>query len=151
MFTYMPRLHTRIRPHCAQYLVLFIMRKMGVLQLGLQLTKWVAMIICNSFYFYTHESYRTSCMSCKIHNSPYKQSHSNSTHLQFCCNSSFSTIMLFPYDYNHNVMLISFFTHSSKLNMRHYEDFLMIFKINIDIHNPLWLSILDGFRLWHVA
>jgi hypothetical protein len=72
------------------------------------------------------------------------------TQLQFCHNNSFSTIMQLPNDYNHNVMLMSFFFHPSKCNMWHYEDFLWFFK-NIDIHCPLWLFILDGLGLWHVT
>ncbi len=45
------------------------------------------------------------------------------TQLQFCCNNSFSTTMKFPYDYKHNVKLMSFFIHSSKFNMWHYKIF----------------------------
>ncbi len=45
--------------------------------------------------------------------------------LQLCHNNSFSTTMRLPYDYNHNVMLTSFFIHPSKFNMWHYEDFLV--------------------------
>jgi len=70
--------------------------------------------------------------------------------LQLCHNNSFSTTMQFPYDYNHNVMLTSFFIHPSKFNTWHYEDFLW-FKKNIDIRLPLRLFILDGLRLWHLA
>jgi hypothetical protein len=44
--------------------------------------------------------------------------------LQLCHNNSFSTTMQLPYDYNHNVILMSFFIHQSKFNMWHYEDFL---------------------------
>jgi len=72
------------------------------------------------------------------------------TQLQLCQKNSFSTIMQFPYDYNHNVMLMSFFIHPSKFNTWHYEDFLWFFW-NIDIHCPLWLFVLDGLGLWHVA
>jgi hypothetical protein len=38
------------------------------------------------------------------------------TKLQFYHNNFFSTTMQLPYDYNHNVMLISFFINSSKFN-----------------------------------
>jgi hypothetical protein len=72
------------------------------------------------------------------------------TQLQLCCNNSFSTTMQFPYDYIHNVMLTSFFIHPSKLNMWHYEDFSWFFW-NIEIHYPLWLFVLDGLGLWHMA
>jgi hypothetical protein len=72
------------------------------------------------------------------------------TQLQLCCNNSFSTTMQLPCDYNHNVMLTSFFIHTSKFNMWHYEDFLWFFW-NIDIHCPLWLFVLDGLGLWHMA
>jgi hypothetical protein len=55
--------------------------------------------------------------------------------LQSYHNNSFSTTMQLPYNYNRNVMIIPFFIHSSKFNMWHYEDFLVIFlKI-------LWLFI----------
>jgi hypothetical protein len=40
----------------------------------------------------------------------------------------FSTTMQLPYGYNHNVMLMSFFIHSSKFNIWHYEDFFVILK-----------------------
>jgi hypothetical protein len=71
--------------------------------------------------------------------------------LQLYCNNSFSTIMQLPYNYNHDVMLTSFFIHSSKCNMWHYEIFLMGFFWDIGIHHPLWLFILNGLKLWHVA
>ncbi len=73
----------------------------------------------------------------------------NTTQLQLCCNS-FSTTMQLPYDYNHNVMLISFFIHPSKFNTWHYEVFSWFFW-NIDIHCPLWLFVLDGIGLWNMA
>jgi hypothetical protein len=72
------------------------------------------------------------------------------TQLQLCCNNSFSITIQLPYDYIHNVMLTSLFIHPSKFNMWHYEDFLWFFW-NIDIHCPLWLFVLDGLGLWHVA
>jgi hypothetical protein len=43
------------------------------------------------------------------------------TQLQLCCNNFFSTTMQFPYDYNHNVMFMSFFFHPSNFNTWHYE------------------------------
>jgi hypothetical protein len=52
--------------------------------------------------------------------------HLITTQLQLCRNNPFSTIMQFPYDWNHNVMWTSFFIHSSKFNTLHYEDFLAI-------------------------
>jgi hypothetical protein len=40
------------------------------------------------------------------------------------CRNSFSTIkQLPPYDYNHNVMSMSFFIHSSNFNMWHMKIF----------------------------
>jgi len=59
--------------------------------------------------------------------------------------------MQISYDYNYNVMLTSFFIHSSKFNTWHYEDFMVNFQKSIDIHGPLWLFTFDGFKLWHVA
>jgi hypothetical protein len=106
------------------------------------------MIIYNSLYFYTHECYQTSCMSCKRCNSLYILDH---TLVQLYRNNFFSTTMQFPYDYNHNVMFTSFFIHSSKFNTWHYEKNLVIFFWNIDIHHPLWFCILGGFTLWHMA
>jgi hypothetical protein len=38
-------------------------------------------------------------------------------------NNFFSTTMQLPYDYNHNVKLMSFFIHPSKFNTWQYEDF----------------------------
>jgi hypothetical protein len=59
------------------------------------------------------------------------------TQLQFC-HISFSTTMQLPYDYNYNVLMMSLYIHSSKFNMSHYEDFLVIF---------FWMIIgLDEFR-----
>ncbi len=72
------------------------------------------------------------------------------TQLWVCRNNSCSTTMQPPYEYNHNVMLMSFFIHPSNFNTWHYEDFLRFFW-NIDIHHPLWLFLLNGFGLWHVA
>jgi len=46
--------------------------------------------------------------------------------LHLCRNNCFSTTIQLPYDYNHNVMLTSFFIHSSKYNTWQYEDFLVI-------------------------
>ncbi len=72
------------------------------------------------------------------------------TQLQLCLNNSFSTIMQLPYDYNYNVMLMSFFIHPSKFNMWNYENILWFFW-NIDIHHPLCLSfkmVLD-YDTWH--
>jgi hypothetical protein len=72
------------------------------------------------------------------------------SYTMLCRNNSFSTTMQLPYDYNHNVMLMSFFIHPSKFNKWCYEVFSWFFW-NIDIHCPLWLFILDGLGLWHVA
>jgi hypothetical protein len=82
----------------------------------------------------------------------YNATHYNSitTQLQLCHNNSFSTIMQFPYDYNDNVMLTSFFIHPWKFNTWHYEDFSWFFK-NINIHHPLWLFVLNGLGLSHMT
>ncbi len=88
------------------------------------------------------ECYWTSCMNCKNYNSLYIWCDS----LQLDCNNYFSTTM----QLSHNVMLMSFFIHSSKFNTWHYEDFWVTFW-NIDIYYPLWLFILDDFKLWHMA
>jgi hypothetical protein len=45
------------------------------------------------------------------------------TELELYCNNSFSTTMEFRYDYNHKIMLTSFFIHSSKFDMWHFEKF----------------------------
>jgi hypothetical protein len=58
-------------------------------------------------------------------------------HLQLYRNNSFSTTMQLPYDYNHNVMLMSLSIHTAKSNTWHYEDFWVNFLKNIDIHHPL--------------
>jgi hypothetical protein len=92
------------------------------------------------------ECYWTRCKSCKNCNSPYI--HCNS--LQLSHNNSFSTTMQFPHDYNHNVMLRSFFIHPSKFNIWHYEKNLWFFW-NIDVHCPLWLFVLNNLGLWHMA
>jgi hypothetical protein len=53
--------------------------------------------------------------------------------LQLYHNNFFSTTMQLPYDYIHNVMLLSFFIHPSKFNMWHYEDLSWFLKISISI------------------
>jgi hypothetical protein len=50
-----------------------IMRKKGVLQFSFR----IVMTICNSLYFYTHECYWTTCISCIMFNSPYIWSYIN--------------------------------------------------------------------------
>jgi len=52
---------------CCWIQILIIMRKYRVLQLGLQLGYLVAMDICNSWYLYNLECYRTSCNNCSRH------------------------------------------------------------------------------------
>ncbi len=120
--------------------------KKGVLQLALQLNFWVASNTCNSLYLYVVNAIGQVARVASI------ATHRiyDATQLQLCCNNSFSTTMQLPYDYNHNVMLISFFIHPSKFNTWHYEDLLWFFW-NTDIHHPLWLFILDDFGLWEMA
>jgi hypothetical protein len=96
--------------------------------------------ICNSPYLYAMSVIRRVAYMVQL----------ISTQLQFCRNNFFSTTMQLPCDYNHNVMLTSFFIHPSNFNTWHYEKFSWFFW-NIDIHCPLWLFILDGIGLWHVA
>jgi hypothetical protein len=60
--------------------IFLLLKKKGVLQLGLQLSFWDAMTIYNLLYFYIHECYWTNCMNCKACNSPYIRSHSSTTH-----------------------------------------------------------------------
>ncbi len=111
------------------------------------LSFWIAMTICNSLYFYTHECYRTNYMNYKRCNSLYIRSHFNATHCNLVAtrrNNSFSITMQLPYDYNHNITLTSFFIHSSKFNMWHYEKKLVIF---LKYWYPLSTMIIN-FR-WH--
>jgi hypothetical protein len=125
------------------------MRKKGVLQLALKL------IFELHRTFAIHRIYTLWVLSNKLQDSQklqlivYTIQHIT-IQLQLCHNNSFSTIMQLPYDYNHNAMLMSFFIHPSKFNMWHYEDFSWFFW-NIDIHYPLWLFVLDGLGLWHMA
>ncbi len=115
-----------------------IMKKKGVLQLALQLNFWIALNICNSLFLYIMNDIRqvarvvTHCIYTM---------QLITTQLQLCRNNSFSITMQLPYDYNHNVMLMSFFIYPSIFNTWHYEDFLWCFW-NIDIHHPLWLFVL---------
>jgi hypothetical protein len=77
---------------------------------------------------------------------------------QLCRNNSFSTTMQLPYDYNHNVMLKSFFLHPSIFNMWHYEDFCDFFEIwcpsSIMIIHFRWSWIMTHdiakAGMWHI-
>jgi hypothetical protein len=104
---------------------------------------WKKWMFCNwpcDSIFELHQTLAIHCIYGAIH-------YNSST---ICHKNSFSSTMQLPYDYNHNVMLMSFFIHPSKFNMWHYEDFSCFFW-NIDIHHPLWLFVLDGLGLWHMA
>ncbi len=72
------------------------------------------------------------------------------TQLQLCRNNSFSTTMQLPYDYNHNVMLTSFFIHPSKLNTWHQKIFHDFFEILISIihYDYLFWMVFD-YDMWH--
>ncbi len=71
------------------------------------------------------------------------------TQLQLCCNNSFPTTMQFPYDYNHNVTLMSFFIHPSNFNiiMKIFCDFFGIL-ISIIHYDYLFQMVLD-YDMWH--
>jgi len=124
------------------------MRKKGVLQLALQLTFWVASDTCNSPYLYVMNVIRQVAKVTRIELTILWCNSYNSitTLLQQLIFNYYVT----PHDYNHNVMLMSFFIHPSKFNTWHYEIFWWFFW-NIDIHRPLWFFVLHGFGLWHVA
>jgi hypothetical protein len=103
-----------------------IMRKKGVLQLALQLGFELHQT------FATHHIYMLWVLLDKLQELQELQvtiytMQLITTQLQLCRNNSFSTTMQLPYDYNHNIMLMSSFIHPSKFNMWQYKDFLMIF------------------------
>jgi hypothetical protein len=86
------------------------MKKMGVLQLALQLNFWIAPNNCNSLYLYI-VSANVSMVQFIV------------TRLQFSQNNSFSTIMQFHYNYTVNAMLMSLIVvHLSKYDTWYYED-----------------------------
>ncbi len=93
---------------------------------------------------FLHPCYQTSCMSCKKYNSLYIQFHFSAIQLQFYCNNFFSTIMHFPYDYNHNVMMASF--SSSHQNSTHSTR-----RISWWFFFEILIFILDGLKLWHMT
>jgi hypothetical protein len=135
------------------------MRKIGVLQLTLQLSFWIVMTICNSIFelqwpFATHYISTLWMLLDKLHelqkllDSSYIQCNSLQLNCNFVRTIPLQLLCNFL-DYNHNVMLTSFFIHSSKFNTWNYENFGGFFW-NIDIHHPLWLFILDGldYHTW---
>jgi hypothetical protein len=125
---------------------LSLWKKRGVLQLDFQLNFWVTLDTFNSSYLYTMSVIEQVARVATHH--IYGAIHYNS--ITTLSQQLFFNYYVTPYDYNHNVMLTSFFIHPSKFNTWHYEDFLWFFW-NIDIHCPLWLFVLDGLGLWHVA
>jgi hypothetical protein len=131
--------------------LIIIIYKKGVLQLALQLNFWVTLDICNSLHLYamsvigqvtriarvaSHHIY-IWCNSLQLY-----YNFVTTTPFQLLCNSPMTTIIM------------SCWCHFSSIhqnfNTWHYEDFSWFFW-NIDIHCPLWLFILDGFGLWHMA
>jgi len=122
-----------------------IMWERGVLELAFQLNFWVASDTCNSLYLYVMSAIGqvARVATHRIYDATHYNSIATLSH-------QFSTTMQLPYDYNHNVILTSFFIHPSKFNTWYYEDFSWFFW-NIDIHHPLWLFVLSGLGLWHMA
>ncbi len=149
-FSYLTSLHV-----CCITCRLLTLWKKGVLRLGFQFNFWIVIIICNSLYFYTHSNVIRQVARVAKDVTHHIYNHTLvqpiTIQLQFHYNNPFSTTMQFPYNHNHNVMLTSLFIHSSKSNTCHYEGFLMNCFLTIDIHHPLWMFILDGLWLWHVA
>jgi hypothetical protein len=81
------------------------------------------------------------------------------TQLQLYHNNYFSTTMQLPNDYNHNVMLTSFFIHPSKFNTWQYEGFSWFFlkywypSSNMIIHfRRSWIMTRGTIKvaMWHV-
>jgi hypothetical protein len=114
----------------------YTMKKNGVLQLALHFNFWVAMIICNSSYFYNMNVFKqvawvaTHCTYGAIH-----CNYVETIHFQLLCNSTTTIAMV----------TLVIFIHPLKLNMWHYEIFwLIFFKISS-------IMIVDGSILWHVA
>ncbi len=97
-----------------------------------------------------YECYWTSCKSCKSYNSLYIQCNSlqfnynfvATTHFQLLCNSPMTIIIMSCW--HHFSSIHQHLTHGTmKKNLWFFW--------NIDIHCPLWLFVLDGLGLWHVA
>ncbi len=85
------------------------------------------------FIIFIHcECYRTSCKSCRLQFTIYTVQ-LIITQLQFCHNNSFSTTMQLPYDYNHNVMMISFSSIHQNLTHGIMKIFCDFFEILISI------------------
>jgi hypothetical protein len=92
---------------------------------------------CNSFFWIVMD----------IYNSPYIRCNS----LQLNQKNSFSTTILFHYNYTHDVMLMSLIViHLLKSNTWHYKEFLTFKNQNIDLHCPLWcLMTIQDYNMWH--
>jgi hypothetical protein len=108
------------------------MKKKDVLQLALQLNFWVALDIL------AHRIYTLWVLSNKLQKLQRLQFiiymvQLITTQLQLYRNNSFSTLMHLPYNYNHNVMLMSSFIHPPKFNTWHYENISWFFKVLISI------------------
>jgi hypothetical protein len=112
--------------------VIFTMRKRGVLQLDLQLNFWVTLNTCNSPYLYAMNAIEQVVRVVRVAtNHIYNAIHYNSI-------TTLSQQLLFnyyatPHDYNHNVMLTSFFIHPSKFNTCIMKIFCDFFEILISI------------------
>jgi hypothetical protein len=77
--------------------------------------------------------------------------HNTKIQLQLYHNNSFPTIMQFPYDYNHNVMLMSFFIIHQILtcgNMKKFGEFFFEILISIIHYDYSFWMILD-YDMWH--
>ncbi len=124
------------------------MKKKGVLQLALQLNFWVASNTCNSPYLYIMSVIEQVVTIAKvaIHHI-YDAIHYNS--ITTLSQQFFSTMQL-PYDYNHNVMLMSFSSIHQNLThgtMRIVCDFFEIL-ISI-IHYDYSFDMVLDYDTWH--
>jgi len=107
------------------------MRKMGVLQLALQLNFWIVEDICNSLYLYVVSVNEQVAWVAELQLTVYTVQFIV-TQLQFSQNNSFSTIIQLHYNYTHDVMLMSLIViHLLKSNMWYYEDFWIYFFLEI--------------------
>jgi hypothetical protein len=98
-------------------------------------------------HVFTHKYYWTSYMS---YNSLYIQWNS----LQFSCNLVTTIPFQLLCNSPMNIIIMSCWHHFSSIHQILTHDIIKIFWWffwNIDIHSPLWLFILYGLRLWHVA
>jgi len=99
------------------------MKKMGILQLALQLNFWIVEDICNSLYLYVVNVKEQVAWVAELQFTVYMVQFII-TQLQLNQNNSFSTTTQLHYNYTHDVMLMSLIViHLLKSNMCYYEDF----------------------------